>query len=276
MAVEMARLAARHRRPDGPSDRRYGQRTDRTRGTRCAVAPRSSPSPSPSALAGRAAPTTRRRTRPRRSASPRRRPWRRSRCTILVTNDDGIGAPGHRCAGRRPRRSSTTSRSRSWPRLENQSGSSDTTTPGGATYARRRPPRAGSRARRSTAIPADTIAVALDDLGLEPDLVVSGVNQGQNTGPLAYESGTVGAGRARPSAAASPPSRAAPGCSDDADYAAAVDADRRPASTEHRAEFADGSAADGRSSQLQRARLHRGQRPGARSRSRWRRRSPTG
>jgi 5'/3'-nucleotidase len=37
--------------------------------------------------------------------------------------------------------------------------------------------------------------VALDELGLEPDLVVSGINKGQNVGPLAYASGTVGAGR---------------------------------------------------------------------------------
>jgi 5'-nucleotidase len=44
--------------------------------------------------------------------------------------------------------------------------------------------------------PADTIGVALDELGLEPDLVVSGVNTGQNVGPLAFVSGTVGAARA--------------------------------------------------------------------------------
>jgi 5'-nucleotidase len=43
--------------------------------------------------------------------------------------------------------------------------------------------------------PADTVTVALDELGLKPDLVVSGINHGQNVGPLAYVSGTVGAGR---------------------------------------------------------------------------------
>jgi 5'-nucleotidase len=43
--------------------------------------------------------------------------------------------------------------------------------------------------------PADAVLVAIDDLGLEPDLVVSGVNSGQNFGPFAALSGTVGAAR---------------------------------------------------------------------------------
>jgi 5'-nucleotidase len=44
--------------------------------------------------------------------------------------------------------------------------------------------------------PADTIRYAVDDLGMEPDLVVSGINAGQNLGPVADLSGTVGAARA--------------------------------------------------------------------------------
>jgi 5'/3'-nucleotidase len=44
--------------------------------------------------------------------------------------------------------------------------------------------------------PADTIRVAFDDLGLQPDLVISGINEGQNLGPLVDVSGTVGAARA--------------------------------------------------------------------------------
>jgi 5'-nucleotidase len=43
--------------------------------------------------------------------------------------------------------------------------------------------------------PADTIRAALDDLGREPDVVVSGVNSGQNLGQLTEVSGTVGAAR---------------------------------------------------------------------------------
>ena len=44
--------------------------------------------------------------------------------------------------------------------------------------------------------PADTIRYAVEDLGLEPDLVVSGINAGQNLGPVVDLSGTVGAARA--------------------------------------------------------------------------------
>jgi hypothetical protein len=43
--------------------------------------------------------------------------------------------------------------------------------------------------------PADSVVVGLDELGLEPHLVVSGVNPGQNVGPFAEISGTVGAAR---------------------------------------------------------------------------------
>ena len=38
--------------------------------------------------------------------------------------------------------------------------------------------------------------MALDELGLTPDLVVSGINEGQNLGPVVDLSGTVGAARA--------------------------------------------------------------------------------
>ena len=43
--------------------------------------------------------------------------------------------------------------------------------------------------------PADAVNVALFELGITPDLVVSGVNAGQNVGPFAAFSGTVGAAR---------------------------------------------------------------------------------
>ncbi len=44
--------------------------------------------------------------------------------------------------------------------------------------------------------PADTIRVAVDDQGMKPDVVISGINLGQNLGPLVDFSGTVGAARA--------------------------------------------------------------------------------
>ena len=43
--------------------------------------------------------------------------------------------------------------------------------------------------------PADSVVWALSDGGVEPDLVISGINEGQNVGPLVPLSGTVGAAR---------------------------------------------------------------------------------
>ena len=54
----------------------------------------------------------------------------------------------------------------------------------------------GYAARAVAGFPADTIRVAVDDEGLKPDLVIAGVNEGQNLGPLVDYSGTVGAARA--------------------------------------------------------------------------------
>ena len=113
---------------------------------------------------------------------------------ILVTNDDGIAAPGIdalvNALGQIP-----DVEVHVVAPAENQSGSSDKTTPGGAAYADSQTA-SGVAGTAVDGFPADAVAVALDDLGLTPDLVVSGINKGQNVGPLAYESGTVGAGRA--------------------------------------------------------------------------------
>lgn len=77
---------------------------------------------------------------------------------------------------------------------DEKSGSSDTTTPGGATYTEATTP-GGNEGYAVDGFPADAVIVALDDLGLEPDLVLSGINPGQNIGPFASISGTVGVGR---------------------------------------------------------------------------------
>lgn len=78
--------------------------------------------------------------------------------------------------------------------LENVSGSGGRTTPGdiGITEVETG---AGHAARAVAGSPADTVRVALDDLDLTPDLVVSGINEGQNLGPVYDVSGTVGAAR---------------------------------------------------------------------------------
>ena len=77
---------------------------------------------------------------------------------------------------------------------DERSGSSDSTTPGGAAYEEATTP-AGHEAYAVDGFPADAVGVALDDLGLDPHLVLSGINPGQNFGPLAAISGTVGVGR---------------------------------------------------------------------------------
>jgi 5'-nucleotidase len=112
---------------------------------------------------------------------------------ILVTNDDGIGAVGIDVLVNRLLELDDVEVDIVAP-AENQSGSSDKTTPGGVPYADGETI-SGVAGTAVQGFPADTIAVALDELGLDPDLVVSGINIGQNVGPLAYVSGTVGAGR---------------------------------------------------------------------------------
>lgn len=77
---------------------------------------------------------------------------------------------------------------------EERSGSSDRTTEGGATYRETTTP-GGSAAYAVDGFPADAVAVGLDELDLDPHLVVSGINPGQNIGPFAALSGTVGVGR---------------------------------------------------------------------------------
>lgn len=157
---------------------------------------------------------------------------------ILVTNDDGIGAPGIDVLVNALAEMDDVELVVVAP-AANQSGSSDKTTPGGAASA----PGATASGVEGTAVagfPADTIAVALDELGIEPDVVVSGVNEGQNSGPLAFISGTVGA--ARTAARRGVPAVAgSAGLGPEADYAAAA-AFVVEWIEEHRAELLSGVA----------------------------------
>lgn len=54
----------------------------------------------------------------------------------------------------------------------------------------------GHPARAVAGFPADTIRVAMDEEDIEPHLVVTGINEGQNLAPIMDLSGTVGAARA--------------------------------------------------------------------------------
>lgn len=113
--------------------------------------------------------------------------------TILVTNDDGIGAPGIDTLVNGLIELDDVEVKVVAP-AENQSGSSDKTTEGGVTWEDSSTV-SGYMGVAVYGYPADAVNVALDELSLTPDLVVSGVNKGQNVGPLAALSGTVGAAR---------------------------------------------------------------------------------
>lgn len=113
---------------------------------------------------------------------------------ILVTNDDGVAAGGIDAVVRGLRELPGVTVTVVAPAV-NQSGTGGKTTD--PTPAHRDAATAsGIPATAVDGFPADTIKVAVDVLGLRPDLVVSGINQGQNLGPVVDLSGTVGAARA--------------------------------------------------------------------------------
>jgi 5'-nucleotidase len=116
--------------------------------------------------------------------------------TILVTNDDGVGAPGIDALveGLRTRPDVTVI---VVAPLENQSGTGGSTTDGTLTVTDATTA-SGYPAKAVAGFPADSIVWALDEGGISvrPDLVISGINSGQNVGPFVEVSGTVGAARA--------------------------------------------------------------------------------
>jgi 5'-nucleotidase len=115
---------------------------------------------------------------------------------VLVTNDDGVAAPGIDAAVKALVALPNTKVTVVAP-AANQSGTGGKTTSGTLT-ATSATTASGYPAKAVAGYPADTIVWAIDDKGISvhPDLVVSGINFGQNIGPLADLSGTVGAARA--------------------------------------------------------------------------------
>ena len=112
---------------------------------------------------------------------------------ILVTNDDGVGAPGINATVKALTALPDTEVTVVAP-LTNQSGTGAKVTPGALTVTNATTA-AGYPAKAVAGYPADTIIWAIDDHGISqrPNLVVSGINFGENIGPLAALSGTVGA-----------------------------------------------------------------------------------
>jgi 5'-nucleotidase len=113
--------------------------------------------------------------------------------TILVTNDDGVAAPGINATVQALTALPHTKVTVVAP-LTNQSGTGAKVTAGTLTVTNATTAR-GYPAKAVAGYPADTIVWAIDDHGIaqRPDLVVSGINFGENIGPLAGLSGTVGA-----------------------------------------------------------------------------------
>src|SRR4051812_22277311 len=113
---------------------------------------------------------------------------------VLVTNDDGVGAPGIDAIVERLRRVPGIDLKVVAP-ATNQSGTGDRFSTSAITAADATPQH-GSPAIAVQGFPADSVLLALHTLLKEPpDLVVSGINAGQNIGELVDISGTVGAAR---------------------------------------------------------------------------------
>lgn len=128
--------------------------------------------------------------------------------TILVTNDDGFAADGIDAVVEALRKLPDVKVTVVAP-ATNQSGTGSKTSPAMPAATQERT-KSGYPATAVQGYPADSVnyALANDYRSAPPDLVVSGINFGQNIGPSATVSGTVGAaktavGRGVPALAAS-------------------------------------------------------------------------
>jgi 5'-nucleotidase len=118
-----------------------------------------------------------------------------SKLTILVTNDDGYSAPGIDAMVQALVALPGVQVTVVAP-LKNQSGTGGKTTPG-ALHASHLKTASGYAATAVNGYPADAVRYALNtEFSSPPDLVVSGINNGQNVGPFIAISGTIGAAKA--------------------------------------------------------------------------------
>lgn len=140
---------------------------------------------------------------------------------VLVTNDDGVSAPGIDALVETLERQKKVAVVVIAP-AGDRSGTGGNTTPGspGSLVATETTTTSGHEATAVEGFPADTVLYALAN-GKRPDFVISGVNLGQNLGPITDVSGTVGA--ARMAAREGIPALAvSQGLPDPPDYAAGV------------------------------------------------------
>lgn len=140
--------------------------------------------------------------------------------TVLVTNDDGYAADGIDVIVQALLTLPSVSVTVVAP-AKNQSGTGGKTTAGVLTAAKVKT-KSGYAATAVAGYPADAISYALNRvLPEKPDLVVSGSNLGQNIGPFAAISGTVGAAKAA-AAAGIPAIAVSSGAAKVTDYEAAA------------------------------------------------------
>lgn len=115
--------------------------------------------------------------------------------TVLVSNDDGVAAPGIDALVKALTADPDTKVTVVAP-ATNQSGTGGKTTAGPVT-ATSATTMSGYPATSVAGYPADAVMYGLTTvLTSPPDLVITGVNAGQNIGPFIDISGTVGAARA--------------------------------------------------------------------------------
>ena len=123
------------------------------------------------------------------AAATARRPLR-----ILVSNDDGVDAPGLDALVQALTAEPDVEVTVVAP-AQNQSGTGGKTTPG-TVPARDAKTLGGHAAVAVQGYPADAVIRGLALLKQRPDVVITGANAGQNIGPAIDLSGTVGAARA--------------------------------------------------------------------------------
>lgn len=138
------------------------------------------PVTSPAASASSAAPSA--------SASTSLQPL-----TVVVTNDDGVHAPGIDVLVQALRKEPGLTVKVVAP-ATNQSGVGGKATAGTVKYSNTTT-LSGYPAVAVAGTPSDAVSVAITQLKLNPGLVMSGINAGQNLGPVVNISGTVGAAR---------------------------------------------------------------------------------
>jgi 5'-nucleotidase len=113
--------------------------------------------------------------------------------TVLVTNDEGVGAAGLDALVSRLRTVKNTKVVVVAP-ASNQSGAGSKTTPGSLT-SQSTVTASGYAATAVEGYPADAVITALDSLQVRPNVVISGISSAKSLGPDVDQSGAVGAAR---------------------------------------------------------------------------------